>query len=234
VSLVPSATETLVALGVAPIACTRFCEQPGIPTVGGTKNPDVPAVLALEPDLIVMNDEENRRADYEALRDAGRVIHSMSPRSVANVGPAVAALADAVGVPVPSPFGRAEWAEWIVATRARRVRVSRGIVFVWRRPWMLLGHDTYGASLLDHVGFRLLDAGPGGRYPEANMDDIAALGAEAVLLPSEPYVFTARHRDEVVRALPDADVELVDGRDLFWWGIRTPDARERLARSARL
>src|SRR5262249_3923363 len=96
VSLVPSATETLRALGVDPIACTRFCEQPDLPAVGGTKNPDVEAIVALAPDLVVVNDEENRVEDADALVAAGLRVHSMSPRSVADVGPAVVALGDAI------------------------------------------------------------------------------------------------------------------------------------------
>ena len=86
------------------MACTRFCEQPDLPTVGGTKNPDIEAIVALSPDLVVVNDEENRIEDADALVDAGLRVHSMSPRSVADVGPAVAALGDAVGVDAPAPF----------------------------------------------------------------------------------------------------------------------------------
>ena len=81
VSLVPSASETLVALGITPIACTRFCELAGVPTVGGTKRPDVRAVVDLAPDLVVVNDEENRWDDAVELIDAGVAVHSMSPRS---------------------------------------------------------------------------------------------------------------------------------------------------------
>ena len=91
VSLVPSATESLIALGMTPVACTRFCEQPDLPTVGGTKNPDVNAIVALEPDLVVVNDEENRREDADALVAAGVTVHSMSPRAVGEVAPALAA-----------------------------------------------------------------------------------------------------------------------------------------------
>src|SRR3954469_20151185 len=93
VSLVPSATETLIAMGVVPVACTRFCEQPGIPTVGGTKDPDLAAIVALHPDLVVMNDEENRFADASALTDVGVTVYSVSPRSVEDVGEAVVSLA---------------------------------------------------------------------------------------------------------------------------------------------
>ena len=71
VSLVPSATETLLALGADVVACTRFCEQPAARHVGGTKNPDVAAIVALAPDVVVVDEEENRREDADALA-AGR------------------------------------------------------------------------------------------------------------------------------------------------------------------
>ena len=75
VSLVPSATETLLAWGVTPVACTRFCEQPAIRAVGGTKNPDVAAIVELAPDLVVVDEEENRREDHDALVEAGLEVH---------------------------------------------------------------------------------------------------------------------------------------------------------------
>ncbi len=220
VSLVPSVTESLLALGVVPVACTRFCEQPGIPTVGGTKDPDVAAIVALAPDLVVVNDEENRRADADALVAAGLTVHVTAPRSVLDVAPALAALADAVGA---------------VATDASLppampVR-GRAVTFVWRRPWMSLTAGTYGASVLAHLGW--IDAvgatADGSRYPELTLDAAAALAPDLVVLPSEPYPFGRRHVPEVVRAIPAATVVTVDGRDLFWWGTRTPAALGRLA-----
>ena len=142
VSLVPSVTETLLAWGIRPVACTRFCEQPDLPAVGGTKDPDVPAVVQLAPDLVVMCDEENRREDADALAAAGVDVHSCSPRSVAEVAPALVALAGAVGAappelaPVPDlvPLG------------------LRAFVPIWRRPWMSMGAETYGSSVLDALG----------------------------------------------------------------------------------
>ena len=77
ISLVPSVTETLLALGVVPIACTRFCEQPGIATIGGTKNPDVGTIVDLAADLVVVNNEENRIEDARALADRGVALHDM-------------------------------------------------------------------------------------------------------------------------------------------------------------
>jgi ABC-type hemin transport system substrate-binding protein len=229
VSLVPSATETLIALGVVPIACTRFCEQDGIPTVGGTKDPHVDEIIALAPDLVLVNDEENRREDFDALVAAGLEVHSMSPRSVHDVGRAVSELAGRIGAPVPSPFEPEEW-ERLVRPEATTSR-GRVAVLIWRRPWMTMRSDAYGASVLVRLGWDHAPADTPDRYPEVDLEDLAALQPELVLLPDEPYPFSARHVAEVEAGIPGARVALVDGRDLFWWGIRTPDAIERLARA---
>ena len=227
VSLVPSATETLLALGVTPIACTRFCEQPGIPHVGGTKDPDVAEIALLKPDLVVVNDEENRFEDVDRLRRLGVPVHEMSPRSVAHVGPAVVALARAVGARAPEPFDG--WAAWMGQRHLGRGAPRRAFVPVWRRPWMTLAGDTYGSSLLQLLGYRNIFTGHGVRYPTVTLAEAATRAPQVVLLPSEPYPFRPRHLPEVEQALPGVPVMLVDGRDLFWWGIRTPVAIDRLA-----
>lgn len=217
VSLVPSTTETLRAWGCDPVACTRFCEQPDLPHVGGTKDPDVAAIIALAPDLVVMDEEENRRDDAEALTAAGIDVLVTAVRSIRDVEPAVARLAGAVGSgTVPFPPAIAADAE------------SRCSAFVpiWRRPWMTISGDTYGSSLLAAVGVRNVFAGAAERYPQVQLADAAALQPDVVVAPSEPYPFGPRHRDELESVAP---VVFVDGRDLFWWGVRTPAAMERLA-----
>lgn len=231
VSLVPSVTETLLALGVTPVACTRFCEQPGIATVGGTKNPDVDAIVGLAPDVVVVNDEENRREDADALLAAGLRVHAMSPRTVADVGAAVRALAEVVDVAVVAPFGADEWAAWL-ATRAVDGPRRRAAVLIWRRPWMTVNADTYGSSLLAALGVDNVFGGEAARYPETTLDDIAARRPDLVVLPTEPYAFSPRHAAEIAGAL-GIEVRLVDGRDLFWWGIRTPAAADRLGHALR-
>jgi ABC-type hemin transport system substrate-binding protein len=226
VSLVPSATETLLALGITPIACTRFCEQPMLPTVGGTKNPDVEQIVALAPDLVVMNNEENRIDDAHALTDAGIALHDMSPRSVHEVGPEMVALCERLGVAVPSPFGADEWDSWLASVLTPRWYDA--FIAVWRRPWMSLAVDTYGASLLDLLGVGNVFGDSLDRYPEVTLTEVAARAPNLVILPSEPYEFGERHADEVRAAVAGVPILLVDGRDLFWWGSRTPAAAARL------
>jgi ABC-type hemin transport system substrate-binding protein len=93
---------------------------------------------------------------------------------------------------------------------------------------MTMNGDTYGSSLLELVGLDNVFATDVDRYPEITLEEIGALAPDVVLLPSEPYPFKERHVAEVVASLPDVDAALIDGRDLFWWGIRTPNAYERL------
>jgi len=227
VSLVPSVTETLLALGVRPVGCTRFCEQPTLRAMGGTKNPDVAAIIECAPDLVVVNNEENRIDDARALTDAGIALHDMSPRSVTEVGPEMVALCERLGVAVPSPFGPDEWDAWMASVLSPRW--FDAFVAVWRRPWMSLALDTYGASLLDVLGVGNVFADSLERYPEVTLTEVAARAPNIVLLPSEPYAFDERHVREVHADVPGVPVVLVDGRDLFWWGARTPAAAARLS-----
>ncbi len=225
VSLVPSVTETLLAWGIVPVAVTRFCEQPELPAVGGTKDPDIDAVIALAPDVVVMCREENRRQDAEALMAAGLRVHDMAPGSVADVGPALDSLAGALGFDRPPvPYD---------APREAPPLGLRAFVPIWRRPWMTMAGATYGSSVLAALGVTNVfdDTAPGtplsdaARYPETTLAEAADRNPDVVLLPSEPYPFKARHHAEVEHVAP---VVPVDGQDLFWWGVRTPPALGRL------
>jgi ABC-type Fe3+-hydroxamate transport system substrate-binding protein len=190
----------------------------------------VAQISRLTPDLVVVNDEENRIEDVDRLRKLGLPIHEMSPRSVAEVGPAVGSLAAAVGAPVPEPFAPAAWSGWLEERRRRRTGAPRRtFVVVWRRPWMTLAGDTYGSSLLELLGCFNVFTGQGMRYPMVELSAAASRKAELVLLPTEPYPFKERHVAEVANGVPGAKVAIVDGQDLFWWGIRTPGAVDRLA-----
>ena len=215
VSLVPSATETLLAWGVTPVAVTRFCEQPYLPTVGGTKNPDVPGIVRLSPDVVVMCPEENRLEDAERLRVEGITVHAVEIDSVADVAVALRLLSRAVGV---------EWSD-VQPLPPPVAPTGRAFIPIWRRPWMTLSGRCYGSSMLAHLGIENVYADAVERYPELDFTTIATRRVDVVLAPSEPYPFVERHRAELERIAP---VVFVDGKDLFWWGVRTPFALRRL------
>ncbi|HVF75210.1 MAG TPA: helical backbone metal receptor [Acidimicrobiales bacterium] len=221
VSLVPSVTETLLAWGVELVACTRFCEQPSLPHVGGTKNPDNAAIADLRPDLVVVNDEENRREDAEALADAGIDVHVVTVRSLDDVAPALVRLAERVGV---------HFEPWPPVASPPPAAVKTAFVPIWRRPWMTLNADTYGSSVLAAVGIANVFADAPERYPTITLEDAVERHPDVVLAPTEPYPFRIDHVPELEKVAP---VEVVDGKDLFWWGVRTPAAVERLQAALR-
>ena len=221
VSLVPSVTETLLAWGLTPVACTRFCEQPDLPHVGGTKNPDVDAIVALAPDLVVMCVEENRREDAGALAAAGLVTASLSVDSVQDVAPALQMLAGLVGVD-PAVVA-------VVDAGPAPADAPRAFVPIWKRPWMTLSGGTYGSSLLAAAGVANVFADAPDRYPTVTLDEARARHPDVVLAPSEPFPFGERHGPLLEEVAP---VALVDGQDLFWWGSRTPAALARLGAQA--
>lgn len=238
VSLVPSVTETLVRWGVPPVACTRFCEQPGLAQVGGTKNPDVPAIVELAPDLVVMCVEENRREDADALEQAGVATAALAVDGVADVAPAMRMLATLVGARADLVDDLAAGIDAELATQTTvthagadapddpvRLDGLRAFVPIWKRPWMTLSGGTYGSSVLAALGVANVFADRPERYPEVTLDEARDRRPDVVLAPSEPYPFAERH----VPALEEvAPVVLVDGQDLFWWGARTPEALRRL------
>jgi ABC-type Fe3+-hydroxamate transport system substrate-binding protein len=223
VSLVPSVTETLLGWGVTPVACTRFCEQPDLPHVGGTKDPDVDAIVSLAPDLVVMCVEENRREDAEALAAAGLMTASLSIDGIADVPPALRMLAGLTGAEA------AATADLMAADAAVGEPTPprlRAFIPIWKRPWMTLAAGTYGSSLLASVGVGNVFADAAARYPTVTLDEVRARRPDVVLAPSEPYPFAERHVPLLQEVAP---VILVDGQDLFWWGSRTAGAQARLA-----
>jgi ABC-type Fe3+-hydroxamate transport system substrate-binding protein len=225
VSLVPSTTETLLALGADVVACTRFCEQPQLIHVGGTKNPDIDAIMALEPDVVVLDREENRLEDHDELLRRGVPVFVSDVRTVDAALALVDELCTRFALTRPASF------DGVVSAGAGAGSGSASrtaFVPIWRRPWMSINAATYGGSLLARLGVDLVTAGSESAYPVVELERM--LPPDLVLVPSEPYDFTEAHVDELRVAFPGARVVRVDGQDLFWWGIRTPGAIRRLAR----
>ena len=225
VSLVPSVTESLSAWGTEPVACTRFCEREDLSHVGGTKNPDIAAIVELQPDLVVVDREENRKEDYDALVAAGIDVEPLHVASLCDVEPELRRLAARIGVEwTPEPLR--EQAAALTHASGRPVRV---FVPIWRRPFMTIGASTYGASLLARCGAEVAFSDRGS-YPTLDAGDLSADHFDIVLAPTEPYPWHLRHLDELSEIAP---THVIDGQDLFWWGTRTPGALVRVAETLR-
>ncbi len=254
VSLVPSDTYSVIALGAAArlVGRTRYCVSPeaaAVPVVGGTKDVDVEAVLALEPQLVLANQEENTRPVLEALAAARVHVLVSMPRTVEQGMAHLARLARILGLqgrePAKSLVRRAYALPAPGAVAAGRV----AFVPIWLAPLMTLNADTFGSDVLARAGvanafgdrLRLyplaadlgksspVDAGQRDiRYPRVTLDEVRARRANLIVLPDEPYAFSAAEEAELAAALPGARVVRVDGKDLFWSGAWTVDAITRL------
>lgn len=229
VSLVPSLTELVWEL--APhtlVGRTRFCTEPGevrtVPAVGGTKNPDIAAIAALGPDLVIANREENRREDVEALRMAGLDVLVTDPNTVEQAMGAMVEVATRLGVQDRGWEMAREVAEsFRQPLPESKVRV---FVAVWHEPLMGLGSESYGHDLIEACGAEnVLATLP--RYPEVTLAEVARLAPELILLPDEPYPFKEKHV-EVYEAV--APVRLVDGKLLWWYGPRMAESMRILRR----
>jgi ABC-type Fe3+-hydroxamate transport system substrate-binding protein len=237
VSLVPSLTEALFAFGMGEriAGVTRYCVEPsdGVaskPKVGGTKNVDIAKVRSLQPDLIIANVEENTRQDIEALEHAGLSVFLTNARTVADAIAeldTISTVTDSTDAAKPIlEESRSSLAEALAANEGRRpVRVFCPI---WRNPWMTIGPDTYIHDVLHVCGADSVYADATDRYPQIDLDEVAARRPEIVLLPDEPYRFSEKHIPEVIGKLPGARIRLVDGKMLSWYGPRIAESLRQL------
>ncbi|MEV4748896.1 helical backbone metal receptor [Streptosporangium sp. NPDC049248] len=224
VSLVPSLTESLAE--TAPhllVGATDWCTHPAplpVRRIGGTKNPDLATIAALEPDLVLANEEENRLVDLEALRSAGLAVWVTRIRTLEEAFASLRrTLTVACALPEPGWLAAAERA-WSAPPLPG---VRRAVIPIWRKPWMVLGRDTFAGDLLSRIGVGNLYSGHPERYPKVALPDLLAAGADLVVLPDEPYRFTA---EDGPGFFPGTPAALVSGRHLTWYGpslVEAPD-----------
>jgi len=255
VSLVPSDTHSVIALGAGErlVGRTTWCESPeaqGVATVGGTKDVDVDAVLALAPNLVIANQEENTRKALEAL--AGRVPVLVSlPRRVADGVAHLARLARILGVaqtPVVKELVRKGYA-MVSAPPVVAADAPVAFVPIWMDPLMTINAETYGSDAIALAGLRnafgdrqrlyplTADLGKGEaveatgrdvRYPRITREEVRARAPAVIVLPDEPHAFSAADEAELAALVPSARVVRVSGKDLFWSGAWAVDGVPRL------
>jgi ABC-type Fe3+-hydroxamate transport system substrate-binding protein len=224
VSVVPSQTELLYDLGLHEevVGITKFCIHPDSwfrtkTRVGGTKQLNIEKIHELHPDLIIANKEENTKEQIEQLAAHYPVwisdIHNL---------PQALDMIRQVGTVV----NRAEKAENLAQqieqgfAGLHKATINKRVAyFIWYRPWMSAGRDTFIHSIIKAIGWEnaLSDKT---RYPEVTLEELAVYNPDTILLSSEPFPFKEKHIAEIKAVLPLADVRLVDGEMFSWYGSR--------------
>lgn len=223
VSLVPSHTELLIDLGLSKYLTgrTKFCIHPkrvisGIEVIGGTKNLRHDRINEIMPDLIIANKEENNEedvrqlekqfpvwvSDIKTLEDSFQMIKSVS--EIFNVSMKALDIINQSHTKLES---------------LKSKTIEKAVYLIWRKPYMTVGSDTYIHHIMDYLGFDNVYKDHK-RYPEITFTDIIHATPDIVLLSSEPYPFNKVHKAELIKAMPETRIELVDGEVFSWYGSR--------------
>jgi iron complex transport system substrate-binding protein len=232
VSLCPSLTELVFELGMGDslVGITEYCVRPAdrvvrIERVGGTKDPSIARIGALAPDVVLVNEEENRLEDAEALRALGLELDVSFPRTVEETARTVRELAARIGAAREGERVASEIERALERARAetKDLEPVRFAYLIWRKPWMTAAEGTYVSSLLTAAGGDNVVGPCPSRYPEITAEQLGGADPCAVLLSTEPFPFQPKHVAELSQAarLPTNRFRIVDGELLSWHGART-------------
>jgi len=238
VSLIPSTTETLCALGLADalVGVTVYCREPadvvrGKTRIGGEKDPDLDAIRALTPDLVVANVEENLREHIERLRAWSIPVWVTYPRTVAEGIRMIRDLGDVTGTAERATALADELDDLYARVRATSAARTPVRVFypIWRNPYMTINRDTYIHDMLNVCGGANVFGDRQERYPTITLDEMAGHRPDVILLPDEPFRFRRAHLEDFapytdVPAVRHARIHLVDGKPFSWHGPRIGEA----------
>src|SRR2546423_6557490 len=224
VSLVPSQTEFLCEIGLSDsiVGVTKFCVHPKETrkekaVVGGTKKLKIGVIRDLKPDLVIANREENDKAQITELQKEFNVWTS-DIRSVSD--------ADDMMRSIGNIFRKEKETEKLLEEIHRSLALVKGILaektclyFIWNKPRMVAGGDTFISAMLEYAGLKNL-ANDLERYPELTDEQIQNMNPDFVLLSSEPFPFSEKHISEFKTFLPNSKIFLVDGEAYSWYGPR--------------
>lgn len=225
ISLVPSQTELLHywGLGERVVGITKFCVHPrewykSKTRVGGTKTVDLEKVRALNPDLIIGNKEENTQSDIEALQQEYPVWMS-DMQELEEVWNMMFLLGGVLNVETESKALVNRLKKDFLELKQFPKKSWRVAYFIWQKPFMVAGANTFIDALLKAAHFENVFAETP-RYPAVTIPEIQAKNPELILLSSEPYPFKEKHVQLFQEMCPKARVEVVDGELFSWYGSR--------------
>ena len=228
ISLVPSQTELLCDLGLEAnlVGVTKFCVHPihiktHVVLVGGTKHIQIEKIKALKPDIILCNKEENTKAIVEACES----ICNVHVSDIFTVKDSLALINQYGDI-----FKREKEALTVIEEIKNEVSNFNHFIqnestlkvayFIWKKPWMVAGSQTFINYLLELNGFENIYS-KDLRYPEIELSGTKPnYQVEFVLLSSEPYPFKESHKNELQEFFPNAIIVLVNGEMFSWYGSR--------------
>lgn len=226
VSLVPSLTDLLFSFGLenSIVGVTKYCVYPARAQqtprkiVGGTKNPNIQQILALEPDIVLVNQEENQLKHYQALIDAHIHVFVTFPRTINEAVSLFYDLKRLFSVPDLSEFEELERTLKQVSEVVKNLHIKKTVFCpIWKKPWMSFNSDTFGSSMIRFCGGKNITDALSDRYPEISIDQVIQAKPDIILLPDEPYHFQEKDKEEFkalfTRYLPN--IELIKGT--FHW-----------------
>jgi ABC-type Fe3+-hydroxamate transport system substrate-binding protein len=229
VSLVPSQTELLYDLGLQDniVGQTLFCIHPADKhktktIIGGTKKLKLELILALQPDLIIGNKEENEQHQIEYLMQKSTVwmsdIYTLSDslEMIHSIGEIVNKKDNAEKIIGNIHTGFNKLANNLPVHNIK----PKVAYFIWRKPYMVAGKKTFINDLLLKLGFENVFEDNLGRYPKIDNGDLISKNPEIILLSSEPYPFNLKHIEELQKLLPKSKIYLVNGELFSWYGSR--------------
>jgi len=232
VSLVPSLTELLCDLGLAPqlVGRTGFCVHPRaivrrIAKVGGTKDVDIARIRALAPTHLIVNIDENEKPTVDELaRFIPHVIvtHPLAPRDNLDLYRLFGGIFNC-SARAEALCREFEQAFDAVAGACRHLPRQNVLYLIWRSPWMTVSRDTYISRTLALAGWDTLPAAAEARYPRLELDPALLTSVHHVLLSSEPYRFRARDVAALQKLVPTTThtrARLIDGAMISWYGSR--------------
>ncbi len=221
ISLVPSITEFLYALGMGErvVGITKFCIYPEIwfqtkTRIGGTKTPDFDKIKALSPDLIIGNKEENQEDDINRLRELAPVYMS-DVNSIEDMYEMICDLATILGVAAEGPRWVEQWKVYL-NQNSHKGQGKKALYVIWKDPIMVVGKNTYIDSYMTEIGYN--NCVNEDRYPM--LKDLEGIEPEEVLLSSEPFPFKEDDFLKFKSLFPKANIQLVSGEEFSWYGVR--------------
>jgi len=231
ISLVPSQTELLFELGLETCIAgiTKFCVHPetahrSLTKVGGTKKIHIDTIRRLAPDLIIANKEENTREDIELLdkdypvwiSDVNDFASALSMIHAIGLITGTESKAAELTYEIISGFKALE--ESIEHFEIRKKKLNTAYL-IWQNPFMTAGRDTFIHAMIEKCG--LINAFEDQvRYPVTSLEEIMARRCDLLLLSSEPFPFSDKHKSGFEKSLHGVKIICVDGEMFSWYGSR--------------